>query len=128
MNPGQLVRIYSHEALDPDHPDDKEPCMNICRRAFGRGRRVVIPLRNAYQYVETGDLIAKAAQFAAVLYDGVFNRSQVVNICNVIDDGLYDLLTQKPHEGRSAADLENEMDRLGLVLTVNGEAVIDATH
>ncbi|HEY0963481.1 MAG TPA: hypothetical protein VGE69_14105 [Pseudomonadales bacterium] len=126
---GNLVRIFSHVALDPDRPHDKTACMNICRKTLsGAGYRVVIPLDNAYQYVQTGDLIAKAVEFAHVLYQGTFTRSQVVGICNVIDDGLYELLNMLPPEERRQIDIENEMDRLGVVFRVNDEAIIDTRH
>lgn len=127
MNRGNLIVIHSYEALDPDKPDDKEACINICRRAFGKGYRVVIPLSRAYEYVETNELIAKAVEFAHVLYQGLFNRGQVVNICDTIDNALYDLLNSKPAPERSKNDLENEMDRLGIVFTLDGKRLIDAS-
>ena len=124
----KLVRIFSFENLDPSEPDTQTHCMNICRKTLdGRGLRVVIPVSLAYQYVENDELHMKAMQYAQTLYEGAFTKSQVMGICNCIDDGLRELIMHKPAPEKSQADIENEMDRLDLVLTVGGEKIIDAS-
>ena len=123
-----LVRIYSYEKLDETRPDHKEPCLNICRRVIGgTGKRVVIPLCNLYQYWENADLAAKAVEFAGVLFDNCFSKSDLLAVGNCIDDGLDQLFKMKPDLGPSKLDLENEMARLGLKFTVNGKVVMDAS-
>ncbi|MDP2346724.1 MAG: hypothetical protein Q8N34_03250 [Gammaproteobacteria bacterium] len=123
-----LVRIFSHELIDPERPDHKEPCLNICRRTLGgQGKRVVIPLANLYQYWENADLAAKAVEFTGVLFDGCFGKGDLLAVGNCIDDGLDELFKMKPDMGPSKLDIENEMHRLGLKFSVDGRTVVDAS-
>lgn len=123
-----LTRVFSHEEIDPERPGHKEPCLNICRRELGgKGRRVVIPLQNLYQYWETDGLAAKAAEFTAVLYGGVFNKSDLLRVGNCIDAGLDELFKMMPARERTQSELEKEMEALGIKLSIDGKTIVDAT-
>jgi len=122
-----LVRIYSYEEVDPENPGHKEPCMNICRRAGGKGTRIVIPLMNLYEYWGTAGLAAKAVEFTSQLFGNPFSKSDLLIVGNLVDDGLDELFRMKPELEKTKFQVDQEIERLGIKFSINGETILDAS-
>lgn len=115
------------------HPDTgrEEPCLHLCRRdRAGLGRRYILPLSSAHLALDGHDIMECAMRCANTLYgDGGFTKSEAVAIASAIERELDALVLAKPKPQASAErqrlDLENEAERIGLKITVDGEAVMD---
>lgn len=124
----KLVRIFSYEEVDPERPGHKEPCMNICKRTVGgTGKRVVIPLQNLWQYWSSDSLGQKALEFAAVLFDNHFTKSDILAVGNCIDAGLDELFKMTPHEGMTQEEFEKTLAQHEVKMAINGKIIVDAT-
>lgn len=109
-----------------------EPAMILARKRFGKGNAFVIPLSVMFQYVhgiqdENGDVTMTGDEYlmqqsivcANVLGLVPIVKSEIVKICDVILEGIDDLMKVKPVD-LSANKLPRGDD---VEIKINGESV-----
>ena len=115
--------IHSEISYVPTPKGDRlEPALLIAR---GR-KAVAIPLSMAHEFIDDASAIAKAVEYATLLY-GSFIRADVFRLVDLITSRLVDLVSAPPGPALNTPErVQRQLASQRVHLTANGETLLDA--
>jgi hypothetical protein len=125
---GEIIVSFRHmDPFDPtnDKSKRKEPCMVLRNRMWEKRDdepAICIPLDEAYRFAESREVYPRSFEYCRVLY-GITHRSGCFHICDAILGAIGELVMMPPPPGLSRLEWENELDRAGIEVKLDGQVI-----
>lgn len=115
---------YGHARRNDNGSD--EPVLIIERRGSDRIGGPV-GMDEAHLFLDDTKALERGKEIMDHLYgNGGYTRKELYAMIDKLTESLIDLLQMPPPPPKTKRDLDNELDRAGAVITVNGEVLVDA--
>ena len=115
--------LHSEISYVPTGKGDRlEPALLIARNRTA----IAIPLSMAHEFIDDASAIAKAVEYATLLY-GSFIRADVFRLVDLITSRLVDLVSAPPGPALNTPErVQRQLASQRVHLTANGETLLDA--